>query len=166
VIDVLAELATVEASPALLAMTVLDETEPFRRADQSWTDALSGLLARRVATYGDQLDQVVDKFETKFDCLQQLLREIEPANEHRLVHGDVTAGNILVDEQLRPVSVLDFGLLSMAGDPVFDGASAAHSTRSGHRTPAASRPTSTTPSLPAWDTQQTSYSSTAPSTPC
>ncbi|ONI72101.1 hypothetical protein BWI15_18655 [Kribbella sp. ALI-6-A] len=125
VIDVLAELATVQASPALFAMTVLDETEPFRRAEQSWTDALSGLLARRVATYGDQLDQVVDKFETKFDCLQQLLRQIEPENGHRLVHGDVTAGNILVDEQLRPVSVLDFGLLSMAGDPAFDGASAA-----------------------------------------
>ncbi|WP_432940029.1 phosphotransferase family protein [Kribbella sp. CA-253562] len=145
VIDVLAELATAEASPALFAMTVLDETEPFRRADQSWTDALSSLLAHRVATYGDQLDQVVDKFETKFDCLQRLLREIAPANDHRLVHGDVTAGNILVDEQLRPVSVLAFGLLSMAGDPGFDCSSTAPSTRCWSATPTTPIPSAATP---------------------
>jgi aminoglycoside phosphotransferase (APT) family kinase protein len=48
-----------------------------------------------------------------------------PAKDRQLVHGDVTTGNILVDDQLQPVSVLDFGLLSMAGDPVFDAAVAA-----------------------------------------
>lgn len=35
------------------------------------------------------------------------------------------AGNILVDEQARPVAVLDFGFLTTAGDPRFDAAIAA-----------------------------------------
>ncbi len=152
VITVLEELAATLAPPALFAMTVLDEPTPFRptaplladpaehestgqdlgdrvqRSHQTpatWLDALSDLLTRRVATYGDQLDRTVDKFDTKLDCLQQRLQAITPARDTQLVHGDVTAGNILVDEHLRPISVLDFGLLSMPGDPVFDSASAA-----------------------------------------
>lgn len=131
VIDVLAELATIPAPPALFAMSVLDETEPFRATSeqepirQRWLDALSDLLARRVATYGDQLDQLVDNFPAKLACLQQRLSAVDPNQDGQLVHGDVTAGNVLVDDDLRPVSVLDFGLLSMPGDPVFDAASAA-----------------------------------------
>lgn len=155
VVTVLTELANTPAPPAVFAMTVLDEPDPFRYGtpvappappapatpaapvapaeavsqrshhSSTWPDALSALLTRRIATYGDQLDRLVDKFATKLDCLQQRLHAITPAKETQLVHGDVTAGNILVDDQLRPVSVLDFGLLSMAGDPVFDGASAA-----------------------------------------
>jgi hypothetical protein len=125
VIDVLAELATVPAPPALFAMTVLDEPGAFRREGQPWPEALSRLLTQRVATYGDQLDRVVEKLDTKLDCLQQRLASIEPAKDTQLVHGDATAGNILVDDQLRPISVLDFGLLSMPGDPAFDAAGAA-----------------------------------------
>jgi serine/threonine protein kinase len=37
-----------------------------------------------------------------------------------VVHGDLFGENILVDEMVRPISVLDFGFLSTAGDPRLD----------------------------------------------
>ncbi|MGZ0151379.1 phosphotransferase family protein [Kribbella sp. WER1] len=122
VVDVVEALAQVEAPDVLRRTAVLDETDPFRPDGVSWREALTGLLRRRVARFGDQLAEVIDDFEAKFDSL---LRQLADEPGTRLVHGDVTAGNILVDEDLRPVTLLDFGLSTMAGDPVFEAASAA-----------------------------------------
>lgn len=122
VVDVVEALAQVEAPEVLRRTAVLDETDPFRPEGVSWSEALTGLLRRRVARFGDQLAEVIDDFEAKFDSL---LGQLTDVPRTRLVHGDVTAGNILVDGDLRPVTLLDFGLSTMAGDPAFEAASAA-----------------------------------------
>ncbi|MFD3403522.1 phosphotransferase family protein [Kribbella sp. NPDC058693] len=124
VVDVLAALAEVDAPEVLRRMTVLDEVDPFRPEGTSWIEALTGLVRRRVVRFGDQLAAVIDDFDGKVErLLHQLSGMKEP--ERRLVHGDVTAGNILVDEDLWPVALIDLGMLTMAGDPVFDAAAAA-----------------------------------------
>lgn len=120
VVDVIA-LAQVEAPEVLRRTSVLDETSPFRPEGVSWIEALSGLVRRRAARFYGQL---VDAFDTKVETLLSRLSDLKEP-ENRLVHGDVTAGNILVDDDLRPVTLLDFGLLTMAGDPVFEAAAAA-----------------------------------------
>ncbi|GAA1586745.1 phosphotransferase family protein [Kribbella karoonensis] len=122
VVDVVEALAQVEAPEVLRRTAVLDETVPFRPEGVSWSEALTGLLRRRVARFGDQLAEVIDDFEAKFDSL---LGQLTDVPRTRLVHGDVTAGNILVDGDLRPVTLLDFGLSTMVGDPAFEAASAA-----------------------------------------
>ncbi|HWD82968.1 MAG TPA: phosphotransferase [Kribbella sp.] len=122
VVEVVASLSQVQAPK--VRMAVLDETDPFRPADMSWVEALTGLVRRRLERYGHQLAPVIDDFDMKISTLLKLLEGMtEP--EPRLVHGDVTSGNILVDEELRPVSLLDFGLLTMAGDPAFEAAATA-----------------------------------------
>jgi aminoglycoside phosphotransferase (APT) family kinase protein len=123
VIEVLGAIAQVEAPPVLRQLTVLDESRPFRPAGVSWTVALTDLVRRRVGRFGDQLRTVVDDFDTRIERLLTLLAQVKEP-EPRLVHGDVTAGNILVDDDLRPMTLLDFGLLTMPGDPTFDAAAA------------------------------------------
>lgn len=122
-LDVVGAVAQVEAPAELRELAVLDEARPFRPDGVSWVEALSSLVRRRVARFGDRLRAVIDDFDGKTEKLLVLLSSVEePAP--RLVHGDLTAGNILVDDDLRPVSLLDFGMLTMAGDPVFDAAAA------------------------------------------
>jgi Phosphotransferase enzyme family len=123
VIDVLAGLAELDPPDELRRLAVLDEVDPFRPDDVTWSDALAGLVQRRLERFGDQLRAVVDDVDTKIASLLRLLALTDEPTP-RLVHGDVTAGNILVDEHLRPVALLDFGMLTMSGDPAYDAAAA------------------------------------------
>ncbi|HEY3557312.1 MAG TPA: phosphotransferase, partial [Kribbella sp.] len=124
VVEVVEALAQVEAPDVLRRTSVLDETAPFRPDGVSWIEALAGLVRRRIARFGDQLAPVIEDFGAKVEAVLSLLSDLKKP-EARLVHGDVTAGNILVDEDLRPVTLLDLGLLTMAGDPVFEAAATA-----------------------------------------
>lgn len=105
----------VEAPDVLRRTAVLDETDPFRPEGVSWIEALTALVRRRVDRFRDQLAPVIDDFGTKIHVLLDLLADLKEP-EARLVHGEVTTGNILVDEDLRPMTLLDFGLSTMAGE--------------------------------------------------
>ncbi|MET7280978.1 phosphotransferase [Kribbella sp. NPDC005582] len=120
VLDVLGELAAVTTRPAL---AVLDEKEPFRAPGQSWPEALAELTERRVDRYGGKLRPAIDDLDGKVGRLLAEVRAL-PDNTSGMIHGDVTAGNILVDADCRPTAIIDFGLMTMAGDPAYDAASA------------------------------------------
>jgi hypothetical protein len=124
VVEVVEALTQVEPPDVLRRTAVLDESDPFRPEGVSWIEALTGLVRRRTERFGDQLAPVIADFDTKLETLLKLLGDLKEPDA-RLVHGDVTAGNILVDEDLRPVTLLDFGLSTMAGDPVFEAAATA-----------------------------------------
>ncbi|WP_035849858.1 phosphotransferase family protein [Kitasatospora azatica] len=121
VLDVLAELAAVSSPEQLGQLPVLDETDPFRRRDQGWTDSLSALIDRRVRQFAGPLCAVVPDLDHKVEQVRRLLKDWGPRPEG-LVHGDLTPANILVDAELKPTAVLDFGFLSCPGDPAFDAA--------------------------------------------
>lgn len=116
-------LAGVPDLPSAHALPVLSEPRPFR-GDLDWPAALVALLDRRVARFGDRLGAAVDDFP---DLYGQLVEAVSAIGAPRavVVHGDVCPENVLVDGDLRPTALLDWGFLSTAGDPAFDAAVAA-----------------------------------------
>ena len=64
-------------------------------------------------------------FDRRYARLQERLGA-SPGPPDTVIHGDLVTGNILVDEQARPLAVLDFGFLTTAGDPRLDAAIAAN----------------------------------------
>jgi HAD superfamily hydrolase (TIGR01549 family) len=123
-LDILDELSLVRAPAALDLVPYMDEQDPFRPTGQSWVDALVTLVERRVRR-SDVLHAAVPDLDERAARVTSLLRAWA-GDHHGVVHGDLNPGNVLVDEELRLTAVLDFGLLSLPGDPAFDAAVTAH----------------------------------------
>ena len=121
IIDVLRALATVRAASSMRQLAVLDEDEPLWSNAQDFRAALISLLGRRVARFGDVIRRQLPDFDRRYDALLNRLATMN-ARPDTVLHGDLFGENILVDDQVRPLAVLDFGFLTTAGDPRLDAA--------------------------------------------
>jgi serine/threonine protein kinase len=124
VIDVLHALSTVPATEAMRRLPVLDEEQPLWAGADTFQDALTNLLSRRVAQFGDVIRKHLGDFDRRYALLRKRL-EVLASYPETVIHGDLVPENILVDKQSRPVAVLDFGFLTTAGDARLDAAIAA-----------------------------------------
>lgn len=116
VIDVLAGLAQVPATPGLAVLPVPDGEPPFDPAVPFGT-SLADLVLRRAPLLGPLLaDGVAER-------LADALRALTPVPPC-LVHGDLGPVHLLLEDG-RPTGLLDFGYVSTVGDPAFDAAVAA-----------------------------------------
>lgn len=121
ILAVLNGLSSVTATPAMKGLPVLGEKEAFWAGHDSWGGAIAALVERRTNQYGGQLRASVQNFDEKLSRIAASLKEIQDV-PLTLIHGDLAAANILVDTHAKPTAVLDFGFLTMAGDPAFDAA--------------------------------------------
>jgi len=124
VVEVLRALATVPGTDTMREMPVLDEERPFWAGTHDFRTALVALLERRVARFGGVLRSHMPDFDRRYMGILEKLDGLDNVPT-AVIHGDLFGENILVDEKLRPVSVLDFGFLSTAGDPRLDASIAA-----------------------------------------
>lgn len=124
VTEVLRALAGVSATTAMRQLAVLDEEQPLWAGAATFRAALLGLLGRRVARFGPVIRGHLPDFDRRYARLHERIAAM-PGGPDTVIHGDLVTGNILVDEQARPVAVLDFGFLTTAGDPRLDAAIAA-----------------------------------------
>jgi aminoglycoside phosphotransferase (APT) family kinase protein len=89
----------------------------------AWREFLHARVERSVALMHDDLRVDVPSFETALAETHRALGALpEPA--HALVHGDYFPGNVLVGNDLTVTGVIDFGPLTVIGDPMMAVASA------------------------------------------
>jgi aminoglycoside phosphotransferase (APT) family kinase protein len=100
-------------------MPVLDEDRPFWAGADDFPNAFAALLERRVARFGDLLSTHIPDFYRRYQRIREKLAVLDRVPT-TAIHGDLFGENILVDEAVQPLSVLDFGFLSTAGDPRLD----------------------------------------------
>ncbi|HUB41379.1 MAG TPA: aminoglycoside phosphotransferase family protein [Streptosporangiaceae bacterium] len=121
IVDVLGALADVPATATMRQLAVLDESQPLWAHASSFPAALTGLLGRRFAQFGDVIRTHLQDYDRRYAALLDRLTLLD-AQPDTVIHGDLFGGNILVDDQSRPLAVLDFGFLTTAGDPRLDAA--------------------------------------------
>jgi hypothetical protein len=121
VLDVLRALTTVPATSSMRQLAVLDEDRPFWADADTFASALLGLLGRRAARFGPVIREHLPDFDHRFTALQERLTSLGTCPD-TVIHGDLFGANILVDDQARPLAVLDFGFLTTGGDPRLDAA--------------------------------------------
>jgi Ser/Thr protein kinase RdoA (MazF antagonist) len=119
VLDVLDGLRKAGELTSARSLPALEEPRAMWEGARSWPAALGALLDRRLAASGDLLRTCVPGFERGAERLRALVAELE-VEELTPIHGDLIPANVLVDEAIRPSSVLDFGFFTTVGDPLFD----------------------------------------------
>jgi serine/threonine protein kinase len=88
-----------------------------------WHTFITAMIEKKLPDVSAHLSADVANFEHRAGLL--LSRFAEPyRGEIRLIHGDIFPGNILMKSPSQVAGVIDFGTLTMPGDPAFDLASA------------------------------------------
>jgi hypothetical protein len=98
---------------------LFDPPRMSERADGDWHQFLARYLRYKLAQVSIYLSRDVPHFATKMQQLSIVLDQ-PYHGEYRLIHGDFFPGNLLVNDDCEIVALLDFGLLTMIGDYLFD----------------------------------------------
>ncbi len=112
-------LSKVQAPPTFDRHKLLDPDGISQRIEGDWHQFIARYLALKLAQVTRYLVRDVPQFAVK---MQQLFAVLDQpyTGDHRLIHGDFYPGNLLVDSDHQVTALLDFGLLTMYGDYLFD----------------------------------------------
>jgi Ser/Thr protein kinase RdoA (MazF antagonist) len=111
--------SSIAVRPAWDRYKLFDPDHLSERSTGDWYQFLARFLAHKLAQVSPYLSRDVPQFAAKVKRLQALL-DLPYQGEERLIHGDFCPSNLLVDDQHEITALLDFGLLTMVGDRLFD----------------------------------------------
>lgn len=95
----------------------------FHEADvpesNDWYQYLHNLLHYQLSKVEPYLQEYVERFNEKVDALFRALSG-DYTGKYTLIHGDFCPENILVNSNCEVTGIIDFGLMTMQGDFLFD----------------------------------------------
>jgi aminoglycoside phosphotransferase (APT) family kinase protein len=112
-------LSHIQAPPTFERYKLFDPEHLSDRANSDWHQFLSRYVAYKLAQVTPYLSRDVPQFALNVQHLRTVLDQPYRGDE-RLIHGDFFPGNLLIDDDHEISALLDFGLLTMYGDYLFD----------------------------------------------
>jgi Ser/Thr protein kinase RdoA (MazF antagonist) len=109
----------IQAPPGFGRYKLLDPDRLSCRTYGDWHQFLSRYLAHKLAQVAPYLSRDVPQFTARMQQLHTVLDQ-PYRGDYCLIHGDFCPGNLLVNDDHQITALLDFGLLTMYGDPLFD----------------------------------------------
>lgn len=119
VTKVLDFLRSVPAQDEFKKLSVLDEARPAWDGSHQWSNVINKLISSRLSRFGHLLKADVPNTAEIIEAVNIFIQTRDTVTLS-LLHGDLCGPNIMVDKNLKPIAVFDFGFLSMIGDPLFD----------------------------------------------
>ena len=118
-LDAALALSQLSLPPGLDRYKLFDPERLSLHAKGDWHRFLARALESKLTQVAPYLSRDVTRFEAKVRRLQSIL-DTPYESALCLIHGDFFPGNLLVDAEGQITALLDFGLLTMAGDHLFD----------------------------------------------
>jgi fructosamine-3-kinase len=112
-------LSHIQAPSGFERYKLFDPDGLSQRVNGDWHQFLSRYLTYKLAQVAPYLSRDVPQFALKVQQLRAVLDQPYRGDE-RLIHGDFFPGNLLINDQYDITALLDFGLLTMYGDYLFD----------------------------------------------
>jgi aminoglycoside phosphotransferase (APT) family kinase protein len=116
-------LRAIPMPPEVRQYKLFDENGLSLRRHGDWHTFLARWLAQKNETLAPYFQRDVNDFAAKRARMRDLLAQ-PYTGRYCLVHGDFFPGNLLVNPQCEVTALLDFGLFTLWGDPLFDVATA------------------------------------------
>jgi hypothetical protein len=111
--------SSIQVSPAWDRYKLFDPNRLSEHSDGDWHQFLARYLRHKLVQVSPYLSRDVPHFAAKVEHLHTILGQ-PYRGEERLIHGDFCPSNLLVSADNQITALLDFGLLTMVGDPLFD----------------------------------------------
>jgi hypothetical protein len=112
-------LSRIQPPPVWERYKLFDPDRLSYRANGDWHQFLARYLRHKLGQVADYLSRDVPQFGLKAQRLQAVLDQ-PYWGDYRLIHGDFFPGNLLINADYQVTALLDFGLLTMYGDYLFD----------------------------------------------
>lgn len=113
------ELKSVKVKPNLEGYTLFNDQQITLLNINSWFDLLKEEIIRKQRELESYLKRDVLNYDAKVKQLVGIL-SLGYEGEYSLIHGDFYPGNVMINESGKVTGLIDFGLMTMYGDNLFD----------------------------------------------
>ncbi|MBP0725285.1 aminoglycoside phosphotransferase family protein [Bacillus sp. RG28] len=118
-LSVILQIQSIQFDPKFEGYKLLNDYDLPPSQQKDWNYFLKQYLINKQDEVKDYLSKDVLNYQNKFDRLIRILSS-EYTGDNFLIHGDFYPGNLLVSEDGKINGVIDFGLMTMYGDYLFD----------------------------------------------